>query len=113
MYAQSGAAWFTVTVWPAIVSVPLRAEPALTAIVNVTVPLSFPALPDVTEMNASLLLAAHAQPVACEPIVTAPVPPADWNEKLDGCRVNVQTVRGNTISSCVSAESDTVSRVVW
>jgi hypothetical protein len=63
----------TVTVCPAIVSVPERAVPSLAATVAVTVPLPVPEAPAVTVMNAALLVAvqAHALPPVTV-IATAP-----------------------------------------
>jgi len=111
-YVHATAAWFTETVWPAMVSVPARADPVLAATENLTVPLSIPELPALTVMKASLLLDVHAQPVDWVATVTVPVPPLDPNEKLVPLSVNVHTVRFNTISRRVSAEIDAVSCVV-
>jgi hypothetical protein len=111
-YVHASASWFTVTVWPPMVSVPARADPVLAWTEKVTVPLSFPELPELTVMKASLLLAVHAQPVAWAAMVTVPVPPLDRNEKLVALSVNVHTVRCNTISRRVFEEIDTVSCLV-
>src|SRR5262249_57369720 len=93
----------TVSVTPAMVSVPDRAEPLFAATENVTVPLSTPEAADVTVMNASLLFAVHAQPVACDVIVTVPVPPLAPNDRPAGPRVDGQTNRRSTRSSRVVA----------
>ena len=63
-------------VWPATVSVPLRAAPLLfAAAVNATVPLPLPDFAFVSVIQASFAVAVHAQPA---PAVTAtlPLPPA-------------------------------------
>ena len=55
----------TVTVWPAIVSVPVRGDVAVfAAIENATVPLPLPLAPDVMVSQASLLVAVQLQPAA-------------------------------------------------
>src|SRR6185503_5735044 len=78
--AGAGACWLIVTVFPAIVAVPVLAVvPA--AIVSTTVPLPVPVAPDFTVMNPSLLVALHTQLVSFvtaietsppdEPVVTS------------------------------------------
>ena len=64
-----------VTVWPAIVSVPVRLAPELAGTVNVTVPSPDPLVPEVIVMNEALLVAVHVQP-GLAPIVIEAVPPA-------------------------------------
>src|SRR5262249_43572299 len=93
----------TVRVTPAMVSVPDRAEPLFAVTENVTVPLSTPEAADVTVLTASLLFAVHAQPVACDVIVTVPVPPLAPNDRPAVLRVNVQTTRRSARSSRVFA----------
>jgi hypothetical protein len=68
------AACDTVSVWPAIVSVPLRASAVFAATVNVTVPFPLPDAPPVIEIHDAFDAAVHAQPL---PAVTAtdPLPP--------------------------------------
>jgi hypothetical protein len=67
----------TVNVWPAIVSVPCRAGPALAAELKLTTPGPFPLAPDVIVIHDALLTAVHAHPPDVvtddEPAVT-PVP---------------------------------------
>jgi len=71
---QGTPAWVTVTVWPAIVSVALRATlDALAVTLYVTVPFALPLAPAVTVSHAALLVAVHAQPVAAVTL-TEPVP---------------------------------------
>ena len=68
-------AWVIVTVWPAIVSVAVRAVAlVLAAALNVTVPEPVPLAPAVTVAHAASLLAVHAQPLAAV-TVTEPEPP--------------------------------------
>ena len=67
------AAWFTVNVWPPMVSVPLRAFPVFAAMVNDTLPLLVPLAPAVIVSHDALLTAVHAHP---DPAVTATVVPA-------------------------------------
>jgi hypothetical protein len=55
-----------VNVWPAMVSVPLRAAPVFAATVNATDPPPLPLAPDVMVIHDSLLVAVHVQPLAVE-----------------------------------------------
>ncbi len=67
---QDGAApaWVTVTVWPAMVSVPVRDDVAvLAAMANATAPLPLPPAPDVMVIQEALLVAVQPQP---PPVVT-------------------------------------------
>jgi hypothetical protein len=70
------AACITVNVRPAIVSVPLRAAPPLTATVNVTVPLPVLVAPDVTVIHSTALAAVHWHVPAAETVTGVPAPPA-------------------------------------
>ena len=65
----------TVNVCPAIVTVPVRVVLAcmLPSTLNATEPFPVPLAPDVTVIQAALLLAVHAQPVPAD-TVTVPVP---------------------------------------
>ncbi len=57
-------AWVTVTVWPAMVSVPVRGDVSvLAAMENATVPLPLPLAPEVTVSQEALLVAVQLQPV--------------------------------------------------
>jgi hypothetical protein len=61
---QGAAAWVTVRVCPAIVSVPVRGDvTVLAAMEKATVPLPDPLAPDVIVSQASLLVAVHEQPL--------------------------------------------------
>jgi hypothetical protein len=71
------AACETVTVWPAIVIVPVRAELVLAATANVIVPVPFPAAPLVTVSHVALVADVHAHPAgAVTEIVTELAPAA-------------------------------------
>ncbi len=68
---QGGAApaWVTVTVWPAMVSVPVRGDVAvLAAIEKATAPFPLPLAPEVMVSQEALLVAVQLQPPA---VVTA------------------------------------------
>ena len=73
---QAAAAWFTVNVWPPIVSVPLRGLVLEFAVaLNDTVPPPLPLAPLVTVSHDVLLLTpVHAQPAPAVTVVD-PVPP--------------------------------------
>src|SRR5207244_11559361 len=60
----TGAACETVNVWPATVSVPLRAAPLFAATVNATVPLPLPDPPLAIDINGAFADAVIAQPAA-------------------------------------------------
>jgi len=68
------AACETVNVWPAIVSVPLRASPLFAPTLNDTEPLPVPVAPLVTVIHGAFDVALHEQ---LAPAVTAtlPLPP--------------------------------------
>jgi hypothetical protein len=70
-HESAGAAWFTVKVCPATVSVPVRALPVLAATLNPTEPPPLPLAPEVIESHEALLLAVHAHPAV---VVTATLP---------------------------------------
>jgi hypothetical protein len=73
---QAGAAWVTVNVEPAMVSVPVRlVVPVLAATLNVTGPDPEPEAPEVTVIHVALLAAVHRQPAATVTVLL-PVPPA-------------------------------------
>jgi hypothetical protein len=56
-------AWVTVTVWPAIVNVPVRGVLAVFAAIDSdTVPVPLPVAPPVTVIHGSALAAVHEQP---------------------------------------------------
>jgi hypothetical protein len=69
VHGAGAAAWVTVTVWPATVSVPVRGEVAgFAAIEKFTAPFPLPLAPEVTVSHAALLVAVQVQPAA---VVTA------------------------------------------
>jgi hypothetical protein len=79
--AAGGAAWLTVKVWPATVSVPLRAAPVFAATLNSTEPGPLPLVPDVMLSHDALLLAVQLQPLVVEIVTGLPGPAAaaaDW-----------------------------------
>src|SRR5215218_6279865 len=83
---QAAAACDTLTVWPATVTVPLRAAPVLAAAVKVTVP---EPLPEVAlgVSHASLLLTVHAPHVLPAVTVTPALPPVSPNARVVGLAV--------------------------
>ena len=78
------AAWFSVKVWPAIVSVPVRALPEFDATLKVTVPLPVPLLPDVIVSQPALLAAVHGHPDAADTATELPAPPLLPIDCVDG-----------------------------
>lgn len=81
--SQTAAACVTVTVWPAIVNVPVRdAAEVLRATANPADPLPVPFCPkDTVSQGGELLTVVHAQLVGVPAMVTKPVPPVagkDW-----------------------------------
>jgi hypothetical protein len=73
-HVTDAAAWLTVNVWPATVSVPARGVGSvLAATENCTVPLPVPDAPAVMDSHETLAVADHAQPVSVvtptEPVV--------------------------------------------
>jgi hypothetical protein len=87
---QLSAAWLTVTVWPAIVIVPVRAAPVvLAATVKLLEPRPVMVAPLVIVIQAALLVAVHAQ---LEPVVTDTLAfvPVDGAFTAVGDTVNVQ-----------------------
>ncbi len=76
-YAHAvAAAWFKVNLWPAIVTVPVRAADVLAATVKPTVPLPLPVAPEVTTIHGSSLLALHGQPAGVVTATGDPEPPS-------------------------------------
>jgi hypothetical protein len=77
----------TVTVWPAIVSVPERAIPVFAAMATVTVPLPLPLPPDEIEIQEALLAAVHAHVPELVTDAEVPVEPAAAMEIVSGVTV--------------------------
>jgi hypothetical protein len=71
----------TVNVWLAIVIVPLRAAPVFAATVKPTDPLPVPLAPEVTVIQAALVVAVHAQ-LAGAVTSTEPVAPMSVTDVL-------------------------------
>jgi hypothetical protein len=82
---HDAAAWETVNVWPAMVSVPVRELVfGFAAALNATVPVPVPLAPLVTVSQAvSLLTPVHAHPASVVTVVD-PVPPAATTDWLPG-----------------------------
>ena len=81
---QGAAAWVTLNVAPAIVRVPVRLDATvLAATLKPTVPLPEPVAPLVRVIQAALLAAVHAHPVAAVTVLL-PVPPAAVNDCVVG-----------------------------
>jgi hypothetical protein len=92
--AQPAAACVTVKLWPAIVSVAVRATVMLfAATLKLTVPLADPLDPAVTVTQLASLVAVHAQPVI---VVTAtlPVPPLAAKACVNGEMLDEQLAPG-------------------
>ena len=69
-------------VWPAMISVPVRAGVGLASAVKVTVPVPLAALIAVMWIHGALLAAVHAQP-CCVVTVTLKVPPVGYPAMVD------------------------------
>jgi hypothetical protein len=76
------AACESVTAWPAIVSVPCRAAPALASTLTCTLPLPLP--PDETAIHAAALLAVHAHDAVVVTVIGPTEPPAAGAESVVG-----------------------------
>ena len=79
---QAAAAWLTVKVIPATLSVPVRADVAVFAAAEkLTVPFPLPDVPAVTVSHDAPLVAVHAQPVTTltltDPVDAAALSAAD------------------------------------
>jgi len=72
---HGAAACVAVNVWPAMVTVPVRASAVLAANDNETVPLPVPLAPDAIVTHAALDAAVHAHVDADAVTVTDPLPP--------------------------------------
>ena len=80
----------TVTVWPAMVKVPVRGDvPVFAAMENATLPLPLPLAPEVMSSQASLLVAVQAQAAAVV-MLLLPVPPGAAGLSAVGDTTNVQ-----------------------
>jgi hypothetical protein len=84
MEYEQPAVWFTVSVWPAIVSVPARAAPPLAPTVNPTEPFPLPVAPDVTEIHPALLVDVHMHPAAVVTLTEGPAPPPAATDAFTG-----------------------------
>jgi hypothetical protein len=87
----------TVTVSPAIATVPVRVEPLLAATFSATEPLPLPLAPDVMVMNPALLVAVQAhEPLPLTLIVK--VPPPFGALTVDGETVKLQKAGVRNVS---------------
>jgi hypothetical protein len=73
-----------VTIWPAIVKVPLRAPPVFAEAVNPTAPSPLPLAPDVTVSQRALLTAVQVHPSAASTAIGVPAPPAANTDVFNG-----------------------------
>ena len=82
-------AWFTVKVWPPIVTVPLRATSLFAAAATVMLPLPVPLAPAVTLSHPTFAVAVHEHddPLAVTAVVA--LPPSGGSLALDGEIENV------------------------
>jgi hypothetical protein len=94
----AAAACDTVNVWPAIVSVPLRAAPLFVATAKLTVPFPLPDAAPLIEIHEAFDAAVHAQPL---PAVTAtePLPPLASTDWLLGA---IAKLHGGGTAACVT-----------
>jgi hypothetical protein len=80
----------TVKVWPAIVSVPVRAPPPLVPTVKPTVPFPVPLPPDVIVIHDALLVAVQPHAVPVVTLTVGPAPPLPLIDALVGLITYVQ-----------------------
>src|SRR3954466_10838941 len=74
-YVQAAPAWVIVTIWPAMVSVPVRGViVGFAAAVTFTLPESLPLAPLVIVSQPTPLVAVHAQPVSVVTVTLAAPP---------------------------------------
>jgi len=83
-YEQLFAPCVIVTVWPAIVSVPVRAGPLLAATAIVMLPFPVPLAPEAIEIHETLLCAVHAHPADAVTDTEDPVDPVAATEIVNG-----------------------------
>jgi hypothetical protein len=89
-YVQAAAAWFTLKVCPAMLSVPVREVVAVFALAEkLTVPLPLPEAPAVIVSHDAPLVAVHAQPTAAL-TPTDPVDAAAPTDADDADRAGAQ-----------------------
>lgn len=97
-----------VNVWPAMVTVPLRAAPVLASAFMVTVPLPAPVEPDATEIQGALLTAVQLQRAAAVTVAVA-APALDDIDWLVGDTVNVHGASACvTVTVCPAIVSEPV-----
>ena len=81
---EHAAAWDTVTVCPATVSVPLRAAPVFAAALKPTEPSPVPPAPVVMDSHVALLTAVQTQPVCVSMAIGVAAPPAEVTDVVSG-----------------------------
>ena len=81
---HDAAAWDTVTVCPATVSVPLRAAPVFAAALKPTEPSPVPLAPAVMDSHVALLTAVQTQPVCVSMAIGVAAPPAAVTDVVSG-----------------------------
>jgi hypothetical protein len=86
------AAWLTVNVSPAMVSVPVRAAPVFAVTLKLTAPLPLPLAPDVTLIHDALVVVVHAHPLAVETATGPPAPAVAARDSLVGVIENAHAV---------------------
>lgn len=102
---EQAAAWLTVKVWPAIVSVPVRAAPPFAATLKATDPFPLPDVPLVIVSQSELFVdAAQVQPLAAE-IVTVPVPPFAATAELLEPIVGLQPPACDSVNVCPAIDN--------
>lgn len=96
MASEQPLLWVTVNVWPATVIVSALCGPMLAATEKPTAPLPEPLAPELIVIQASLLVAVHAQPVAVV-MLTEPDPLLAVKVWLVGLIVNEQPLACVTV----------------
>jgi hypothetical protein len=97
----AAAAWETVTLWPAITSVPVRGEVSELATAEYwTVPLPLPLAPEGIVSHPASLAAVHAQPSPADTLIE-PLPPPAPTDSLVLESVNVH---GGAAAPCVTVK---------
>src|SRR5689334_18773266 len=89
-------------------NVPLRAEPVLTAALNVTDPDPKLCVSEVIVSHPALLAAVHSQPAPVSTVIVVPPPPAAPTDAEVGVTSNTQEVVGGTSTGLASWEMRTV-----
>ena len=86
--------------------VPVRAACVLAATVKLTVPLAVPELPDVMVIQASEVVAVHAQPLGAVTAIGVPAPPAAATAWLVGLSDTAHPLGCVTVTVCPAIMRD-------